>query len=391
MYSENINILKDQLLSSQSLLLEKAQSTNLTLFVDQIKEQNKRFPNTYFYHPELSKESFYQSEDEILNQIEIINKQNYIYSGVRYIQTFNENSIIKEVIEREYNYKIDKGLYWQFYKKDISFVLSEFIYIPIRHKYLTLLDGKVPKLLSWSTENIDYSFPLNKVVYKSNITDWGFYYSVLTNPSQHLFLGSSLYFTGRLTFQDDSLIYEYRDIEGLLGYTNSNYLSRYRPRQLDFPLGMPTEEEIEKDYSLNKEDIYYPSESDIDYLGEYLHLKTNSKYCKEKTFYAYKRKNDTVFFSESIPSNNVIHKLAKIEPSLVIHNSVTISSNQDYIGIKDEPSFLNLNVYDSTVKKSCHNIDFWGEKFLYQLELIKDKNLKQMYYSDRYFAINCYY
>jgi hypothetical protein len=252
-------------------------------------------------------------------------------------------------------------LVWEFIKLDGE-TRDKWLYLYVVPNKTLLPFVDIPKHCCWDTERltVDDYYPNELYLLGANSTNWGAWYSLIVEDMTHPFI-NGFTFTGRVIEQGDEslLAYEYSDTKGWYGLKNELYMSSLKPIELDFPLGIPKEGEVDK--LLCNEHLIgaYPSSGCVPYdLGRFTGYTTNRNYHPTKTFYIYERTVD-------ITSNQLIEERLRRPsncPVFALESIPNIYSldlaNQGYQICNNIPPSLFLETIES--KEEIYIEDFSG-------------------------------
>jgi hypothetical protein len=300
--------------------------------------QRERSPDYPFYGIDLNSPN--PSNLKEFDILQLINKESYKFSGVKYSKNriyksrgefqpqnvFNDLNIINDefrVQDIPNAFSITRQDFPDLYLEYVNTrtpnpnILAgeynnienrynwKYLYLPIDSSILNKIN--LPYLEYWDTSNPK---PVAKNIYPYNallrlsgdisLVPSNTLSKDLTNPLYPGFIFNNK--TYRLGFKREMIVYEYIDIEGKYGRKGERYVSTIKPLDLPFPEGFPVLGDLEV-LECNKRLIgYMPSKGFIGTdIGLFTGITTTSKY-SYVTSYLYKRIDGSVFLSDAIPS-----------------------------------------------------------------------------------------
>ena len=281
--------------------------TSITDYINQIKIQQ-------------AIEVLYPKQDLILNSFYL---------------PYTEEEAYQYIINLPFSYLsykyINNIFYWEFVNINNSnnFGNLQFVYIRESEFNFNRLKEKIPYYYSWGkNKEIKLIYPKKEYLIKANAVSWGTSYLInISSGFSHKFL-PTLEFTGRICLINNNLLYEYRDIKGYYFIKDEYYLSPLRPNNLNYPLGIPKENQLVED-ECGKKDLYSNS-GDSYFVGEYRNKYTNVNYNPHIKFYLYGDKRREFLLQEppKIDYKNVALSVLDIEVHLRLLNS---KINQTFI------------------------------------------------------------
>ena len=214
--------------------------------------------------------------------------------------------------------------------EDNDFPNHKFLYCPVAE--IGQLNN-VPSIKSLNASTPLYLVlkPTKPNLIYSNLDRFQSYYTLDlgTQTFNHIFL-PYFEFTGRVSIQQDKLIYEYQDAGGYLGVVGELYISYLRPHQLSYPLGAPTSDELAEDPCLESLVGAFPTVSDEYFIGEFTGFTTTSQYSEFKFYQYYNPYRYQYFLSEYTPhlSAQPLSKFFGLikEQAVYIHNEYSTQS-----------------------------------------------------------------
>lgn len=300
--------------------------------------QRERSPDYPFYGIDLNSPN--PSNLKEFDILQLINKESYKFSGVKYSKNpiyksrgefqpqnvFNDVNIINDefkVQDVSNAFSVTRQDFPDLYLEYVNtrtpnpnILAGEYNNIENRYnwKYLYLpIDSSIlnkvtlPYLRYWDVSNIK---PIGKNIYpynnllrlftnNNNLVSAITLSKSLTNPLYPGFIFNNI--TYRLGFDRKMLVYEYIDIEGIYGRKGQTYVSTLKPLDSQFPEGFPRLGDLEA-LECNKRLIgYMPSKGFIESdIGLFTGVTTTNSYSRV-TSYLYQRIDGSVFLSDAIP------------------------------------------------------------------------------------------
>lgn len=253
---------------------------------------------------------------------------------------YDNEQAINFILSRPFQFlscrQIKNNYYWEFYNlsNDLELHRTEFIYVLVNLDNFNSLKSKLPYYATWN-KDLKLVYPTTNYLIDSNANSYGRHYTIrVTVGFTHPFL-PTFNFTGNVCILSNSLLYEYKDTQGYYGPKGFEYLSFLRPINLNYPLGIPLENQLEIDFCY-EEDLKYPLKGDTFFAGSYQGKYTNKNYNKHITFWLYKNHN-TTFLLDQPPTLNrkgiMLNALSLIGTSSILiiptHQSIqTFNINQ---------------------------------------------------------------
>lgn len=332
----NLNIQRDEFLKiiiENNLEREKNVELNESIYRDVLlkeiqsyfkKEYINRIPEFMWTRSHDFKTFDKREESEFLPEIiRLLQLEEIKYSGLKLSNFFLEEETSLEYVDEFYyptnniNYSLNSKSFlplWEFTKPSLNFnvELKNYYYVPVNIEYVrynsSLLFDYIPRRTRWKYHKallgmeIFYEFPLNNNLIPLNTNYFIRRKTIVTQDIGHNFFPNFI-FTGVVYFIGEAGIpyYEYSNLNNDYSFPTDIYISKDKPIHLDFPIGLPREDELEE--CLLDHVGFFPESGDIERdIGEYTGYITNNKYHNKIRYYLYKRSNDNIFLSEYPPN-----------------------------------------------------------------------------------------
>lgn len=277
-------------------------------YVEDVRDQRGRLFNRDKQKYESSISGYQYPRKTLAETLDDLYRDTYIYCGVKRIEAS---------LYREYPYE---DLYYEFLTKDRDVALEygswQYIYIPISQE---LKPGYVPTIFYWDTEELygEHKIPDYDYLINLEASSWPHQYTLLTESLGHPYLGPTFVFTGSIVQQgDDSVLYEYVETDDHYSSKGSKWLSPLRPFYLDFPFGIPQEQELEKDNCLSSLTGLSPKKGSYPFIGTFTGYTTTKRYNPTIKFYLYERQDGSTFLLEEEP-----HQYSRLFINLTINEA----------------------------------------------------------------------
>lgn len=320
---------------------------DIDAYIEQVRLQRSRAANRNYHKYDDSIHGYASPDISLLQLKDELSSNKYRYCGV------------KETNLSLYKIYPYSKLYFEFISTakdtDGSYASSQFIYIPIED--IDEIKHLLPTLTSWDTEKllISNSYPSTLYLKPVSADRWPHNYYLLTDNLIHPFLGSDFVFNGRIVEQGDgSMLYEYRAISNNYCNEGSIWVSQLRPQYLDYPFGIPQENDLFLDRCSSNLIRQYPSKGYFPFYGAFTGYITTDNYSRHKQFYLYERIDGSTFLSEERPhsySRDFIQSFISPNYLNLYESKTKFSISRDkklhylYLGIESDPSLFYQDLF----------------------------------------------
>ncbi|MEI2423345.1 hypothetical protein V6O07_23960 [Arthrospira platensis SPKY2] len=332
----NLNIQRDEFLKiiiENNLERENNVELNHSIYKDMLlkeiqsyfkREYINRIPEFIWARSHDYKTFNKREESEFLPELhQLLEIGKVKYSGLKLSNFFLDEESALEYVDQFFyptnniNLVLNTKSYlplWEFTEPSLNFNtnLKNYYYVPVNIEYIryadSLLFDYIPRRTIWKFDKtllsmeIIYDFPLNNNLIPLNTNYFIRRKTIVTTDIGHNFFPNFI-FTGVVYFIGEQGVpyYEYSNLNNDYSFPTDIYISKYKPVDLDFPIGLPREDELEECLLENVGD--FPENGDIERdIGEYTGYITNSKYHNKITYYLYRRSDDTIFLSDHRPN-----------------------------------------------------------------------------------------
>jgi len=275
-------------------------------------------------------------------------KQDLILSD--FYLPYTEEEAYQYLINLPFTYLSCKYLgnqyYWEFVNSNniTNFEDLQFVYISATQANFNRLKDKIPYYSSWNeAKEVELIYPTKNYLIEANSVSWGSSYLVnVSSGFTHSFL-PTFEFTGRVCLLNQTLLYEYKDLKGYYSVKDFYYLSPLRPTDLNYPLGIPTENQLIVDECQLENS--YPISGDSYFVGEYQYQYTDSSYNSHIKFYLYANSTSQFLLQQSPKLDYKgtalsVLSLVGIEPTLILP---TTESNQSFTISQSSTNTLTIS------------------------------------------------
>lgn len=231
-------------------------------------------------------------------------EQDTLYNDVNII---NDSFISGDSSIYSITQEVSNDIYWEFYSPSIDEDprFSRYLYIPVTPSLSKVLKSLLPSILSWDVRAIKpqvwVDYPHKLYVRDNASTDWPCHYNLISDDLYHPYHKGFLFSGKAILNADNSILYEYTDIEGKYGIKDQLYLSSLLPIGMEFPLGQPKPSTLIYDSCLDHLLGLYPSYGYLPYIGSFTGYITTTLYNPYQTYYLYERVDGSTFLSPAIP------------------------------------------------------------------------------------------
>ncbi len=299
--------------SKRSQRLEKAgYQLDYSSYILEVREQWANQPNFPRYEPALP-----DNPAPSFNLTQIIN-ESFTFTGVKLV----EGEAAYEFIARA---PVKQS--------------SRYAYALLTEETTLANANKLPFFNRWDalTPAIVKTYP-SLSLFEGTIEGLGKYHFIMSQDLTHPLLPGFI-FSGRVSLNTATVIYEYFDCKGEYGLQDNLYLSQIQPLYLDFPLGQLKFGDLELDQC--REAGNPLNQGEVSLTGNYTGYKTTNTYHPNLTFFLYERQDDTSFLSTTSPDDSAINE--QLIQKLYL---VPDTEHTTYIG--QESGSSTLTIFSST-------------------------------------------